>query len=91
VTGYGRTGPYAGRSGYDVVAQGEAGLMTLTGTPETVPMRYPVPLADMTAGLYTVIGVLAALRAREANGARARQTVLASLSTQACSNRRPPT
>lgn len=68
VTGYGRTGPYAGRSGYDVVAQGEAGLMTLTGTPETVPMRYPVPLADMTAGLYTVIGVLAALRAREANG-----------------------
>ena len=39
VTGYGRSGPYAGRSGYDVVAQGEAGLMALTGTPETVPMR----------------------------------------------------
>ncbi|MBL8096548.1 MAG: CoA transferase [Anaerolineales bacterium] len=68
VTGYGRTGPYAGRSGYDLVAQGEAGLMALTGTPETVPMRYPVPLADMTAGLYTVIGVLAALRARDASG-----------------------
>ncbi len=68
VTGYGRTGPLAGRSGYDLVAQGEAGLMALTGTPETVPMRYPVPLADMTAGLYTVIGVLAALRARETTG-----------------------
>ncbi len=68
VTGYGRTGPLAGRSGYDLVAQGEAGLMALTGTPETVPMRYPVPLADMTAGLYTLIGILAALRARDASG-----------------------
>jgi crotonobetainyl-CoA:carnitine CoA-transferase CaiB-like acyl-CoA transferase len=64
ITGYGRTGPYAGRSGYDLVAQGEAGLMSLTGTPETAPLRYPVPLADMTTGLYSVIGILAALQAR---------------------------
>ncbi len=64
ITGYGRTGPYAGRSGYDLVAQGESGLMSLTGTPETVPLRYPVPLADMTTGLYSVIGILAALQAR---------------------------
>lgn len=68
ITGYGRTGPNAGRSGYDLVAQGEAGLMSLTGTPATVPMRYPIPLADMTTGLYTVIGILAALRAREQSG-----------------------
>lgn len=68
ITGYGRSGPYAGRSGYDLVAQGEAGLMALTGTADTVPMRYPVPLADMTAGMYTTIGVLAALRARDASG-----------------------
>lgn len=68
ITGYGRSGPYAGRSGYDLVAQGEAGLMALTGTPETVPMRYPIPLADLTSGMYTTIGVLAALRARDASG-----------------------
>lgn len=68
ITGYGRSGPYAGRSGYDLVAQGEAGLMALTGTPETVPMRYPIPLADLTSGMYTTIGVLAALRARDVSG-----------------------
>ncbi len=68
ITGYGRSGPYAGRSGYDLVAQGEAGLMALTGTAETVPMRYPIPLADLTSGMYTTIGVLAALRARDVSG-----------------------
>jgi formyl-CoA transferase/CoA:oxalate CoA-transferase len=68
ITGYGRTGPYAGRSGYDLVAQGEAGLMSVTGTLETVPMRYPIPLADMTTGLYTAIGILAALRVRDQTG-----------------------
>jgi crotonobetainyl-CoA:carnitine CoA-transferase CaiB-like acyl-CoA transferase len=68
ITGYGRTGPYAGRSGYDLVAQGEAGLMSITGTPETAPIRYPVPLADMTTGLYTTIAILAALRARDQTG-----------------------
>ncbi|MBP7691670.1 MAG: CoA transferase [Anaerolineales bacterium] len=69
ITGYGRTGPSAGRSGYDLVAQGEAGLMSLTGTAATVPMRYPIPLADMTTGLYAVIGLLTALRVREQSGA----------------------
>jgi formyl-CoA transferase/CoA:oxalate CoA-transferase len=68
ITGYGRTGPYAGRSGYDLVAQGEAGLMSVTGTAETGPIRFPIPIADMTTGLYTVIGVLAALRVREQSG-----------------------
>ncbi|MGQ0604790.1 MAG: CaiB/BaiF CoA transferase family protein, partial [Anaerolineales bacterium] len=68
ITGYGRSGPNAGRSGYDLVAQGEAGLMSLTGNAETVPMRFPVPMADMTTGLYAVIGVLAALRTREHTG-----------------------
>ncbi|MCC7361101.1 MAG: CoA transferase [Anaerolineales bacterium] len=68
ISGYGHSGPKAGRSGYDLVAQGEAGLMSITGTAETVPMRYPMPLADMTTGLYTVIGVLAALRARDQTG-----------------------
>jgi len=68
ITGYGHTGPNAGRSGYDLVAQGEAGLMSVTGTPESAPLRYPIPLADMTTGLYATIGILAALRVRDETG-----------------------
>jgi crotonobetainyl-CoA:carnitine CoA-transferase CaiB-like acyl-CoA transferase len=68
ITGYGRSGPNAGRSGYDLVAQGEAGLMSVTGTAETGPIRFPIPMADMTTGLYTLIGVLAALRVRDQTG-----------------------
>jgi formyl-CoA transferase/CoA:oxalate CoA-transferase len=69
ISGYGLSGPNAGRSGYDLVAQGEAGLMSITGAAATAPIRYPVPLADMTTGLYAVIGILAALRARDVTGA----------------------
>jgi crotonobetainyl-CoA:carnitine CoA-transferase CaiB-like acyl-CoA transferase len=65
ITGYGTTGPYAERSGYDLIAQGESGLMSLTGVPEGEPMRYPVPLSDMTTGIYAVMGVLGALLARQ--------------------------
>ncbi len=68
ITGYGHTGPMAGRGGYDVVAQGEAGLMSLTGEPEGDPMRYPIPLADLTTGVYSVVGILAALLVRERTG-----------------------
>jgi formyl-CoA transferase/CoA:oxalate CoA-transferase len=68
ITGYGRSGPNAGRSGYDLVAQGEAGLMSVTGTAESAPLRYPVPLADMTTGLYASLGILAALRVRDVTG-----------------------
>ena len=68
ITGYGHSGPNAGRSGYDLVAQGEAGLMSVTGTETTVPIRYPIPMADMTTGLYTAIGLLAALRVRDQTG-----------------------
>lgn len=68
ITGYGRSGPNSGRSGYDLVAQGEAGLMSVTGTEESAPIRFPIPIADMTTGLYAVIGVLAALRVRDQTG-----------------------
>ncbi|NIN64791.1 MAG: CoA transferase [Anaerolineae bacterium] len=68
ITGYGHTGPMAGRGGYDVVTQGEAGLMSLTGEPEGGPMRYPVPLADLTTGVYSALGILAALLVRERTG-----------------------
>ncbi len=68
ITGYGHTGPMAGRGGYDVVTQGESGLMSLTGEPEGGPMRYPVPLADVTTGIYSALGILAALLVRERTG-----------------------
>jgi crotonobetainyl-CoA:carnitine CoA-transferase CaiB-like acyl-CoA transferase len=68
ITGYGRSGPNAGRSGYDLVAQGEAGLMSVTGTEDSAPIRFPIPIADMTTGLYTLIGVLAALHVRDQTG-----------------------
>ena len=68
ITGYGMTGPYAGRGGYDVVAQGESGLMSITGEPEGGPIRYPVPIADITAGIYSAFAIVAALLARERTG-----------------------
>lgn len=68
ISGYGMTGPYAGQGGYDVVAQAQSGLMALTGEPDGEPIRYPIPLSDATAGVYSVIGVLSALLVRERTG-----------------------
>jgi formyl-CoA transferase/CoA:oxalate CoA-transferase len=68
ITGYGMHGPYAGRPGYDLIAQGESGLMSLTGEPEGEPVRFPVPLADMTTGVYAALGILGALLARGRTG-----------------------
>lgn len=68
ITGYGMTGPYAGRSGYDLAAQGESGTMALTGEPDGPPVRYPVPISDITAGLYTVMAAMTALFVRERSG-----------------------
>lgn len=68
ISGYGNTGPYAERPGYDLVVQGEAGLMSITGEPDDEPMRYPIPIADIATGMYATIGILAALLARERSG-----------------------
>jgi crotonobetainyl-CoA:carnitine CoA-transferase CaiB-like acyl-CoA transferase len=68
ISGYGDTGPYAERPGYDLVVQGEAGLMSVTGEPDDPPMRYPIPIADIATGMYATIGILAALLARERSG-----------------------
>jgi crotonobetainyl-CoA:carnitine CoA-transferase CaiB-like acyl-CoA transferase len=68
ITGYGISGPYAERPGYDLIAQGESGLMSITGEPEGEPMRYPIPLADMTTGIYAALGVVSALLARHRTG-----------------------
>jgi len=68
ITGYGTSGPYAERPGYDLIAQSESGLMSVTGDLDGEPMRYPIPLADMTTGVYAALGVMGALLARERTG-----------------------
>ena len=65
ISGYGHTGPKAGRAGYDIIAQGEAGLMAITGDAASAPIRFPTPMADITAGIYVLIGILTALYARD--------------------------
>jgi crotonobetainyl-CoA:carnitine CoA-transferase CaiB-like acyl-CoA transferase len=68
ITGYGFTGRKAGKPGYDILAQAEAGVMSFTGEPGDGPMRYPIAIADMTCGMYAAMGILAALFAREKTG-----------------------
>jgi crotonobetainyl-CoA:carnitine CoA-transferase CaiB-like acyl-CoA transferase len=68
ISGYGRTGPRAGQPGYDLVAQAESGTMSLTGEVDGAPMRFPTPMADLSCGLFTLIGILAALYARGKSG-----------------------
>jgi crotonobetainyl-CoA:carnitine CoA-transferase CaiB-like acyl-CoA transferase len=68
ITGFGQTGPYADRPGYDFVVQGMGGLMSLTGTPDTGPLRTGVAVTDLSTGLYAVIAILAALRHAERTG-----------------------
>jgi len=68
ITGFGQTGPYAPRPGYDALIQGMGGVMSLTGEIEGEPQKVGVPVADLFAGLYGCIGILAALRHREKTG-----------------------
>ena len=68
ITGFGQTGPYAERPGYDALIQAMGGVMSLTGEPDGMPQKVGVPVADLFAGLYGCIGILAALRHKEATG-----------------------
>ena len=68
ISGFGHDGPESGRAGYDQIAQGEAGLMSLTGPDPHHPQRVGVPIGDLTAGIYGAYGVLAALRERDRTG-----------------------
>lgn len=68
ITGFGQTGPYASRPGYDFLIQGMGGIMSLTGEPDGQPMKVGVGIADVMAGMYAAVGILAALRHREATG-----------------------
>ncbi|MFS2295676.1 MAG: CoA transferase [Actinomadura sp.] len=68
ISGFGHDGPEASRAGYDQIAQGEAGLMSLTGSGPDDPQKVGVPIADILAGMYGAYGVLAALRERDRTG-----------------------
>jgi crotonobetainyl-CoA:carnitine CoA-transferase CaiB-like acyl-CoA transferase len=68
VTGFGQTGPYAARAGYDFMIQAMGGIMDLTGTPDGEPQKIGVAFADIFTGVYGVVGILAALRRRDATG-----------------------
>jgi crotonobetainyl-CoA:carnitine CoA-transferase CaiB-like acyl-CoA transferase len=68
VTGFGQDGPYATRAGYDLMAQGMGGFMSLTGMADGEPTRAGVPVSDIFTGVYSVIGILAALAQRERTG-----------------------
>jgi crotonobetainyl-CoA:carnitine CoA-transferase CaiB-like acyl-CoA transferase len=68
LTGFGQTGPYAGRAGYDFLAQGMGGIMSVTGEPDGPPIKVGVGIADVMTGMYATVAILAALRGREATG-----------------------
>lgn len=68
ITGFGQTGPYAKQAGYDFIIQGMSGLMSITGRPEDPPTKVGTAVADLTTGMYSVIGILAALAHRERTG-----------------------
>ncbi|HEV7367564.1 CaiB/BaiF CoA-transferase family protein [Arenibaculum sp.] len=68
ITGFGQTGPYSGRAGYDFMIQGMAGLMSVTGEPDGEPQKVGVALADILTGMYSGVAVLAALAHRERTG-----------------------
>ena len=81
ITGFGHDGPEGGRAGYDQIAQGEAGLMSLTGAGPEDPQRVGVPIADLLSGMYGAYGVVAALyeRERTGHGTVVRTSLLASV------------
>jgi crotonobetainyl-CoA:carnitine CoA-transferase CaiB-like acyl-CoA transferase len=68
ISGYGQTGPHAHKGGFDLVAQGVSGIMSITGEPGGAPVKAGVPLTDLGAGLFALVGILAALHAREQTG-----------------------
>ena len=81
ITGFGQTGPYAGRGGYDFIVQAMGGAMSLTGEPDGEPQKSGVAYADLFTGLYATVAILAALRTRDRTG-RGAHIDMALLDTQ---------
>ena len=72
ISGFGQDGPYANRPGFDQIAQGMGGLMSVTGLPGQGPVRVGIPIADLSAGLFCALGILVALLEREKSKNRSR-------------------
>jgi formyl-CoA transferase len=68
ISGFGQTGPYAQRAGYDLIAQGLSGVMSVTGEPDGDPIKCGIPIGDLSAALFCAVGILSALAARERTG-----------------------
>jgi formyl-CoA transferase len=68
ISGYGQTGPHARKGGFDLIAQGVSGIMSITGEPGGPPVKAGIPVTDLAAGLFALVGILAALQARHATG-----------------------
>ncbi len=68
ISGFGQEGPYRDRPGYDQIIQGMSGLMWLTGTPESAPLRIGIPIADLLAGYFCAMGIILALVERQRSG-----------------------
>ena len=68
ISGFGQSGPYRDRAGFDQIAQGMGGLMSITGLPGQGPVRVGIPVADLSAGIFTAMGILVALLEREVSG-----------------------
>jgi formyl-CoA transferase len=68
VSGFGQTGPYAQRPGYDLIAQGLSGVMSVTGEPDGDPVKCGIPIGDLSAGLFCAVAILSAVVARERTG-----------------------
>ncbi|HLY47052.1 MAG TPA: CoA transferase [Stellaceae bacterium] len=68
ISGFGQTGPYRDRPGFDQIAQGMGGLMSITGLPGQGPVRVGIPVADLSAGIFAAMGILVALLEREVSG-----------------------
>jgi crotonobetainyl-CoA:carnitine CoA-transferase CaiB-like acyl-CoA transferase len=68
ISGYGQTGPQRGKGGFDLIAQGVAGIMSITGEPNGAPVKAGVPLTDLSAGLFALVGILASLENRHRTG-----------------------
>src|SRR6266478_1132315 len=68
ISGFGQDGPYGKRPGFDQIAQGMGGLMSITGLPGQGPVRVGIPIADLTAGIFLAVGILVALLEREVSG-----------------------
>ncbi len=81
ISGFGQTGPYAPRPGYDLLAQGIGGIMSVTGEPDRPPMKVGVGIADIMCGMYATVAILAALRHRDQTG-KGQYIDLALLDTQ---------